>query len=721
MKLDKYYQEKVYAGVLGKIIGVYLGRPFEQWSHNLIMQRLGKIEYYVNKKLNKPLVVTDDDITGTFTFLRALNDYNFDFNISSEKIGQTWLNNIVENETILWWGGVGESTEHTAFINLKNGIKAPKSGSRELNGITVSEQIGAQIFIDGWPMVCPGDPQKASELAARAGRVSHDGEAIYGAQVIAALESQAFIEKDVSNLLKVAKDLIPKTSVIYRMINEIEDWCKKDEDWMLTRKKIEKTYGYNNFSGGCHMVPNHALIIMSLIYGKGDFSKSMMIVNSSGWDTDCNSGNLGCILGIMNGLEAFSDGPDWREPIKDMMYCPTANGGETITDAVNETYKIINIAKRINNEKPINPKNGARFHFEMPGSLQGWRFKDSHLNCSIYNAIGNSMYGHRSLCIDYKFNKNEEISLFTNSFFPKELKLLEGEAKKTFFSYNFLCSPIIYSGQNISSVIKGDLSNLKKISCCLFLSCYGPNDKSIIYKSKYKDILPGKFTKFNWNINVEDGCPIYEIGLLILSDKENVEGKIYLDFISINGQPKTTFKRPNHVIFNERGNIPQINPAVMWRNSWVKATDHWTERSWEKAFKIGNNFGRGMIITGSNSWNDYFIKSKLTCNLGKSFGFSARVQVLERYYALEITKFNKLRLIKMLDGMKILSEIDFKMEFNKVYEFYLSVKGNFLKGSIDNNMIIEFEDNDNPLLFGGINLVVDSGTMIAEEINVNKK
>ena len=211
MKLDKYYQEKVYAGVLGKIIGVYLGRPFEQWSHNLIMQRLGKIEYYVNKKLNKPLVVTDDDITGTFTFLRALNDYNFDFNISSEKIGQTWLNNIVENETILWWGGVGESTEHTAFINLKNGIKAPKSGSRELNGITVSEQIGAQIFIDGWPMVCPGDPQKASELAARAGRVSHDGEAIYGAQVIAALESQAFIEKDVSNLLKVAKDLIPNS------------------------------------------------------------------------------------------------------------------------------------------------------------------------------------------------------------------------------------------------------------------------------------------------------------------------------------------------------------------------------------------------------------------------------------------------------------------------------------------------------------------------------
>jgi hypothetical protein len=30
---DKSYEEKVYAGVLGKIIGVFLGRPFENWSY----------------------------------------------------------------------------------------------------------------------------------------------------------------------------------------------------------------------------------------------------------------------------------------------------------------------------------------------------------------------------------------------------------------------------------------------------------------------------------------------------------------------------------------------------------------------------------------------------------------------------------------------------------------------------------------------------------------
>ena len=49
MKLDKIYEEKVYAGVLGKIIGVYLGRPFEGWTYERIMEKLGPINYYVNE------------------------------------------------------------------------------------------------------------------------------------------------------------------------------------------------------------------------------------------------------------------------------------------------------------------------------------------------------------------------------------------------------------------------------------------------------------------------------------------------------------------------------------------------------------------------------------------------------------------------------------------------------------------------------------------------
>ena len=85
-------------------------------------------------------------------------------------------------------------------------LPAPQArhpGAREAarsrrNGKVIAEQIGAQIFIDGWAMVAPGDPELAADLARRAASVSHDGEAIYGAQVIAAMEAQAFVEQDIN-------------------------------------------------------------------------------------------------------------------------------------------------------------------------------------------------------------------------------------------------------------------------------------------------------------------------------------------------------------------------------------------------------------------------------------------------------------------------------------------------------------------------------------------
>ena len=188
------YAERVYAGVLGKLIGVYLGRPVEGWTYDRITAAHGEVDRYIHESRGMPLVVTDDDVSGTFTFLRALPDHGNDPDLTPEQIGNTWLNYIIERRTILWWGGIGNSTEHTAYLRLKSGIPAPASGSIALNGKTVAEQIGSQIFIDGWGMIVPGDPERAADFARRAGSVSHDGEAIYGAQVIAAMEAQAFVE-----------------------------------------------------------------------------------------------------------------------------------------------------------------------------------------------------------------------------------------------------------------------------------------------------------------------------------------------------------------------------------------------------------------------------------------------------------------------------------------------------------------------------------------------
>ena len=231
--------------------------------------------------------------------------------------------------------------------------------------------------------------------------VSHDGEAIYGAQVIAAMEAQAFVEPDLDRLIDVAVSLIPADSTIARLIADIREWHAAEPDWRNTREKIAANYGYDKYIGNCHMVPNHALIIMALLYGDDDFGKSLMIVNTAGWDTDCNSGNVGALLGIKNGLEGIDSSPyDWRGPVADRMYLATADGGRAITDAVIETYQIVNIGRALAGEPPLAPKDGARFHFELPGAVQGFQGDHPSVDPRQRRRTESSRYAHARRALD---------------------------------------------------------------------------------------------------------------------------------------------------------------------------------------------------------------------------------------------------------------------------------------------------------------------------------
>ena len=722
MLLDKVYEEKVYAGILGKIIGVYLGRPFEVWTYERIMEELGPINYYVNDKLKQPICVTDDDITGTFTFLRALKDFNYNKNITAKQIGLTWLNNLIEDRTILWWGGKGNSTEDTAYQNLKQGIDAPESGSIKTNGKIVAEQIGAQIFIDGWALVSPGNPEQAVNFAGKAGSVSHDGEAVYGAQIIAAIESLAFVENDIVKIIEESKKFIPNDSTIYKLISDIQDWSSGNIDWLQAREKIASKYGYDKYLGNCHMVPNHALIIMSLLFGQDDLQKSLMIVNTSGWDTDCNSGNVGCILGIKNGLEGLKKGPDYLTPINDTIYCPSAIGGETITDALTESYKIINIARNLEGMDNLKIKENARYHFQMSGSTQSWKsnlLNDNNPLTKISNVEFSSSIGDRALQIDFEhLSIGLSSECYVDTFFPEELTKLEGQARQRFFHYDFISCPIVYSGQQIKTQLISKTA--KSIKVNLFIKYWGENDK--LFKVSSEDYIfnSNEEKVIEWKVPETNSNPIGQIGINISSDKF-CSGKLLINFLDILGEPKTNFYRPKHIVKPKRGVLDSNEEGFygqMWKNSWVKALDKWETR-WIESFRITQNIGRGMIFTGTNSWKNYTVSSKLKLQLVKSGGIVARIQGLKRYYAFELTSNNKLRIVKMLYDLEILEEIDFNFEFYKEYNLSFKVHDNKLFGYVNNELKIETQDKSNTLNYGGMGLITEDGTMCTKEVQVS--
>ncbi len=678
MTIPYDYAERVYAGVLGKIIGVYLGRPFEGWPYQRIMAELGEIDQYVHERLGVPLIVPDDDISGTFTFLRALPDYGNSRDITAAQIGQTWLNYLIDQRTVLWWGGVGNSTEHTAYHRLRQGIAAPDSGSIAVNGRIVAEQIGAQIFIDGWAMVAPGDPELATSLARRAASVSHDGEAIYGAQVIAAMEAQAFVEPDRDKLLDVAMRFIPHDSTIYRVISDIRDWHAAEKDWHVTRQKIEDRYGYDQFGGNVHIVPNHALIILGWLYGDDDFQKSLMIVNTSGWDTDCNSGNLGCLLGIKNGLAGIS--AKWRDPVADRMYLPTADGGRAITDAITETYHVVNIGRALYEQAPVFPKNGARFHFSLPGARQGFVSKQPDL-LHLENADG----VHLAFCFE-ALTEGQAVRAGTPTFIPREQWRSRG--------YGLLAAPTLYSGQTVQA----HLSAAQATMCRLFIAVYGAGD-SFTYEYSPEVTLTDD-RAIIWRIPDTHGEPIAEIGLELRGAAN--AGVVYLDSLTWQGAPDVTFRRTS---------------SEYWAKTWVDGVDQYEQR-FPESFRVMQNSGRGLLITGSADWSGYRLTVTASSFLAKAFGIAVCVRGMRRYLGLLLCADGKARLIRMLDTEHILVETDFVWQHGQSCTLALATDGSHLQAWIDDKLLFDVPDTGLVLTSGGIALVCEEGVMSTDQVSV---
>lgn len=313
------YLKKVYASWLGKVIGVQLGSPIEGWSHEKIMEKYPNDEGYL---VNYDVYASDDDINGPLFFIRALLDHD---EISAEKIGDAFLNYLCEYHGFFWWGGVGVSTEHTAYENLKKGIRAPASGSIETNGLTIAEQIGGQIFSDCWGYVAGYDPLLAKKLAAMASSVTHDGNGIEGGIFVAVAIALAMQKDDIHEVLKETLSFLDQEKEYSKVARDIIRFYENDKsDWNQCLKYIQDHYGYDKYPGVCHIIPNMALMIMAMCYGDNDFDKTLIILNRSGWDTDCNCGNVGSIMGALLGLEGINE--KWIRPINDLTNCSSAVG-----------------------------------------------------------------------------------------------------------------------------------------------------------------------------------------------------------------------------------------------------------------------------------------------------------------------------------------------------------------------------------------------------------
>jgi len=351
-KLWPEYDDRVLGGWLGRCAGCLLGKPVEGWSHERIrayLDRAGleRLEGYLPPLESAPpelelseaakgwllgrtrWMPRDDDIDYTIIGLYILERYGTGF--SSDDVADSWLSLLPYYKVY--------TAERAAYRNLVAGLRPPCSaGYRN----PYREWIGAQIRADIWGYVAPGDPSFAAELAWRDARVSHVKNGIYGAMFVAATIAAAFCCDDPLEAVLVGLGEIPDQSRLAEAIRRCLRLHREGKSWEEAFSEVRRVYGHYSW---VHAINNTCLVVLALLYGEGDFGKTVGLAVYGGWDTDCNGATSGSILGVMLGSEGI--GASWVDPLGDRVQsCVAGFDGALISDLARRTAQAGRIGAR---------------------------------------------------------------------------------------------------------------------------------------------------------------------------------------------------------------------------------------------------------------------------------------------------------------------------------------------------------------------------------------
>ena len=687
--------ERIYAGVLGKLIGVYLGRAVEGWRYEDIRARFGEIRNYVHHEVGMPLIVPDDDISGSFVFFRALEDHGYDPAMSARQIGETWLNYIIEERTILWWGGMGRSTEHTAYLRLKQGRPAPESGSSALNGRGMAEQIGAQIFIDPWALANPNQPERAARLARAAASVSHDGIAIECAVFLAVLESLSFAEGDAERLLEAGLTYVQDVHLRH-LVQQVRERCATERDWRAVRDWIEREHGYTRYPGNCPMVTNHLSVLMAFLLGGDDFQESICIAASAGWDTDCNAGNVGCWNGIRLGLASLNAGVDLRTPVADRLYAVSADGGECLSDAVRETRRILRAAAALNGAGP--PPNQPRFAFEYSGANQGWLPDDAGAP-------------HRQALVQLCNRDGSGLEIAYEGLAPGTSARLRAQTfahpeptgRRDTSYFEVLASPTLYETQTVRALVDCGAGPLPEWR--LFVQQFdGEGAIHTRYSEPYA--LRAGSNELRWEIPANGGHPIYHLGIELHS-RRRISGAIRLRWLDWSGAPRA-FRMGESMALS-----PALTPWTTntpWLRAFLQSAQH-VAPDYTTTFSLSHPGANGLVTIGTRDWADYRVSSRLTLVGQRTAGLVARARGHRRYYAA-VVQGGEAQIWRRRDAdCALLARCCYDIPYDRPLEFDFHLRGEGLEFAIDGQRVLSAHDGS--YTSGGAGFIVEEGGYLA--------
>lgn len=318
---DAGLKDRLRGAWLGRCAGCNLGKPVEGWRREEIRAYLESgnaypITDYIplldaadesmirwglpSMRGHVTSMPRDDDIDYTIVGLCILEGHGRDF--GPMDVAAEWLDKLPYAQVY--------TAERVAYRNVLLGLAVPEIATHRN---PYREWIGAQIRADMWGYVNPGDPLAAVRMAYRDASLSHTQNGIYGELWAAALISAAFVTGDVREAIDVAMHFVPPRSRFAEAVADTIGDFEQGVDWETARDRIEHRY-YGGYSS-VHVINNSAVITAALLWGRGDFTKTIGLAVQGGWDTDCTGATAGSIFGAMHGMDALPG--HWIDPLND--------------------------------------------------------------------------------------------------------------------------------------------------------------------------------------------------------------------------------------------------------------------------------------------------------------------------------------------------------------------------------------------------------------------
>ncbi len=295
--------DKIKGGWAGQTIGCTYGGPVEFIYNGTMIQDYIPIDWPDGaiKKYYDTFPGLYDDIYMDLTFVNVFERLGLD--APSDSIAMAFA----KSGYPLW------HANQAARYNILHGIMPPASGNWLNN--PHADDIDYQIESDFAGLMSPGMPNTASKFSDKVGHMICYGDGWYGGVFVGAMYSLAFVSDDVEFIVSEALKTIPEKSTFHQCISDVIQWHKKfPDDWKQTwfecQKKWSEDFGcpdgvFSSFDIDSKI--NSAYVAIGLLYGQGDYSKTMNISARCGQDADCNPSTAGGILGTMLGYSRIPE------------------------------------------------------------------------------------------------------------------------------------------------------------------------------------------------------------------------------------------------------------------------------------------------------------------------------------------------------------------------------------------------------------------------------